>query len=434
MTRSTRVVLVLAVLVAISSVAIVWTAAGTDSTIQEEPQTASDSFQVENMSAPPSVVQGDMVTVTATISYSANATATGATETEAGATETEAGATETEAGATETEAGATETVTTETEGTGAAEGETQLVEFRINGDVVDRQEVTLASGESTEVSFEVDTSEVEPGIYVHGVYTEKFGEQGSLIVTQSTGNETPEATETGEMTETATPVSDEGTEAETTATEMETATETETMTETETATEPEQFYTSPSFDVRNMNMSSEVTHGDTVNVTAEVFYPSDAADNATETAATETEVGATETEAGVTETEVGATETEIGATETAAGEADNESLTQTVQFRVQGDVYDEQNVTLAPGESETVTFEFDTSDVESGIYVNAIFTRDYGEVQTLVIMNESAADDGATATESDGVATETPGSDTGGEEEGETPTPTETEADTANEA
>jgi hypothetical protein len=51
----------------------------------------------------------------------------------------------------------------------------QVVEFRLNGTVLERQILDLDGGESREVSFEVDTSGTPPGTQTIGVYTDDDG-------------------------------------------------------------------------------------------------------------------------------------------------------------------------------------------------------------------------------------------------------------------
>jgi hypothetical protein len=69
---------------------------------------------------------------------------------------------------------------------------TQTVAFRLEGDVIAREDVTLAGGESSTVSFGVDTSAVPPGEYVHGVYTMNFGDLDVIVLEEAAdeGDET----------------------------------------------------------------------------------------------------------------------------------------------------------------------------------------------------------------------------------------------------
>lgn len=68
------------------------------------------------------------------------------------------------------------------ENVGEATG-TQTVEFRIDGEPIDDQTLELDGGVSEAVGFdEVDTSELEPGEYDHGVFTEDDSATGILTV------------------------------------------------------------------------------------------------------------------------------------------------------------------------------------------------------------------------------------------------------------
>ncbi|MEF8785606.1 MAG: CARDB domain-containing protein [Haloarculaceae archaeon] len=62
---------------------------------------------------------------------------------------------------------------------------TESVEFRLEGTVVDRQTVTVDAGERSTVTFEVNTSGVEPGEYLHGVLTESDGAFATLTISES---------------------------------------------------------------------------------------------------------------------------------------------------------------------------------------------------------------------------------------------------------
>jgi hypothetical protein len=86
---------------------------------------------------------------------------------------------------------------------------TQDVAFRLDGTVIERQSVTLDAGEELTVTFEIDTSDVPPGVYVHGVYTRDFGELAVVTLDRPSEEE-----------ETETPADEE-----TTTVEVETTTE-----------------------------------------------------------------------------------------------------------------------------------------------------------------------------------------------------------------
>ncbi|MEF8871365.1 MAG: CARDB domain-containing protein [Haloarculaceae archaeon] len=60
---------------------------------------------------------------------------------------------------------------------------TQQVQYRIDGDTVDRQAVTLASGGQTTVEFtDIEAGALETGTYTHGAYTNNHSRSGTLTV------------------------------------------------------------------------------------------------------------------------------------------------------------------------------------------------------------------------------------------------------------
>ncbi len=105
----------------------------TEDEFEEAP---TESFTVEDFDAPDSAEVGDVVNVSATI----------------------------------TNPGDTE--------------DTQDVEFRLEGDLVASESITLEGGESTTITFEVDTSGVEAGEYIHMILTDEFGEVDILELTE----------------------------------------------------------------------------------------------------------------------------------------------------------------------------------------------------------------------------------------------------------
>ena len=156
---------------------------------------------------------------------------------------------------------------------------TQNVEFRFNGDVLYRTQLSLDGGASETVAFDVDTTDVAPGTYVHGVFTRDSGEIAEINV------------------------SDE-----------------------------------QSFALTELNAPENATAGDTIDVSAVVENPND------------------------------------------------EESTQQVEFRLGGSLVESQNVTLAAGETENVTFEVDTTGLDPGSYYHGVFTRDSGEIAQIEVV------------------------------------------------
>ncbi|WP_094592615.1 BGTF surface domain-containing protein [Halorubrum ezzemoulense] len=87
--------------------------------------------------------------------------------------------------------GDTLTVTATVENTGEQEG-TQTVEFRVGGNAVASQDVTLAGGNSTTVEFaDIDTSGLDAGDYEHGVFTDNDDQTATLTLEAAdTGDDT----------------------------------------------------------------------------------------------------------------------------------------------------------------------------------------------------------------------------------------------------
>ena len=94
------------------------------------------------------------------------------------------------------EPGETITVSATVTNEGDLEGSTDVA-LTLDGEEVDSQSVTLAGDASEEVSFDVNTGDLEPGTYIHGISAGDDDAQGSLTIGQgSTPTETPTETET----------------------------------------------------------------------------------------------------------------------------------------------------------------------------------------------------------------------------------------------
>lgn len=83
--------------------------------------------------------------------------------------------------------------------------DTKTLEYRIGDEVIDEQELALDSGESTTITFEgIESAELEPGEYTHGIYSPDDSATGTLTVE-------PPAEEDGETEDGG---ADDGDEAE----------------------------------------------------------------------------------------------------------------------------------------------------------------------------------------------------------------------------
>ncbi|MBZ6495757.1 DUF7282 domain-containing protein [Natrinema longum] len=123
--------------------------------LDEDGVVTAEPFNVSNLSAPESATVGETITVTATITNAAD------------------------------------------------EERTESVQFRLEGDLVAEQNLTLEGDESMDVEFEVDTTGIPAGDYVHMVLADQTGEVAFLELTEDTdedgldeepldGNETDE--------------------------------------------------------------------------------------------------------------------------------------------------------------------------------------------------------------------------------------------------
>jgi predicted component of type VI protein secretion system len=191
----------------------------------------SGSFRVSDLSDPGEVSPDEPADISATVTNTASAGDANATDS--------------------TNTVGNETATADNGTTGET---SQAVELRVNGDVVDRRIVTLEPGESTEVEFAVDATELEAGVHTYGVLTEDFGEMGAFMISEQVDeNETA----TGEPTETDTNETD-------TAESTETATdETETATPTATETPPSTDSTTDETDTAEPTATATDTNGST---------------------------------------------------------------------------------------------------------------------------------------------------------------------------
>ncbi|ELZ67221.1 hypothetical protein C457_14339 [Haloferax prahovense DSM 18310] len=60
-------------------------------------------------------------------------------------------------------------------------------------------------------------------------------------------------------------------------------------------------------------------------------------------------------------------------------------MIQCVEFRLEGDVVERTGWALNPNETETITFDVNTTGLEDGTYIHGIETRDFGELATLTV-------------------------------------------------
>jgi hypothetical protein len=159
---------------------------------------------------------------------------------------------------------------------------TETVTFRLNGDVLLSQDVTLDAGASERVSFDVDTTGLAPGEYDHGVFAETAGETAQIVLVDT-----------------------------------------------------------DSFEVSNLSAPANATAGDEIQVNATVTNPNDA------------------------------------------------TSSQAVDFRFDGDVLQTRQLSLGPNESETVTFDVNTTGIAPDTYIHGVFARETGAAAVIEIEEEA---------------------------------------------
>ncbi|MFY4811508.1 hypothetical protein ACOJIV_02195 [Haloarcula sp. AONF1] len=153
---------------------------------------------------------------------------------------------------------------------------TQTVEFRLGGQPLASESVTLDANESADVTFTVDTTGVESDTYIHSVFTRDDGAFAEITIESAT--DTPEEPTEDETEEPPANETEEPTEDET---EEPPANETEEPTEDETEEPP-------------ANETEEPTEGETKEPPADETEETDESDETDETDNATEEAGTTE--------------------------------------------------------------------------------------------------------------------------------------------
>ena len=165
---------------------------------------------------------------------------------------------------------------------------TQSVNYRLDGTVLSRFDVSLNASESKLLTLTVDTSTFSPGQHIHGLFTRDRGEIATL----------------------------------------------------EVAANDSDVVENESFIVLDVLAPENATVGDTVVATGVIANPN------------------------------------------------NDTVTQEVEFRFQGDVVDRQEVTLSSYEVSNVTFSVNSTGLEPGTYYHSVFTRDLGQFEQINLSEE----------------------------------------------
>jgi len=224
-----KTILALTVVLVVTGAAVTQVAAVPGVTAQQEaPDEADTAFTVDSLTAPDSAAPGSNVTVVAAVSNDGD------------------------------------------------ERQTESVEFRVGGDVVDRTVVTLGAGESAAVELSANTEGLAPGTYQHGVFTDSDGAVAEITLSES-------------------------------------------------------------FTLDSLDAPASAAAGDNTTVSATVTNPNDF------------------------------------------------EPPQPVTFRLGGAPLASEDVTLAGGATETVTFNVSTDGLEPGDYVHGVFTRDAGQFADITV-------------------------------------------------
>ena len=272
---------------------------------------------------------------------------------------------------------ASATVTNE----GNAEG-TQTVTLEAGGTTLASSDVTLAAGDEQTVSFsDVSTDALAPGTYTYGIYTDNGSQTGTLTVesrqatfTVSGLNPTDETLTVGDEFATSATVTNDG-NAEGTQTITLQVGGTQYGSESVTlAPDEEQTLSFGPVDTTDVGPGSYS------------FEVGSANDSQTGTLVVESDDPAT-----FTVTDLRPTETTVVAgqsfdVEAAIRNDGDQSATQQVQFRLDGNTVDRDGVTLESGELATVSFtDIGTSSLEPGTYTYGAYTANDSRTGTLTV-------------------------------------------------
>lgn len=179
-------------------------------------------------------------------------------------------------------------ITATVENIGDESGE-QQIDAIFDGETYGTETVSLEGGETTTVSFTLDSSEIEPGEYTHSVESEDDAATGTVTIA---------------------------------------------------AVDPAEFV------ITDFSPADEtINEGDSI--------------------------------------EVSATIENIG----------DESAEQTIEGSINGEIFDEESVELEPGETDSVTFQFDSTDHQTGTFDVGISTENDAQTSSLTIDQEDPTDD-----------------------------------------
>ena len=264
---------------------------------------------------------------------------------------------------------------------------TQTVEFRLDGDVLAEQSVELGCRKSTTVTFEdIDTTDLEASEYEHGIFTDDDSQTGTLAI------EEPEPAEflvsnldpvdvtviQGEIIDVTADVENAG-ELPGSQT-IEFRVEGDPLAEQELDLDPGQTESVTFADIDTSPLDpGDYEHG--------VFTEDDS-----ETGILTVEAPPEPAEfavSGLDPMDVTVTQGDIIDVSATVDNVGEETGTQSIEFRVDGDPLADQELELNGGQSEVVTFaDIDTSPLEPGDYEHGVFSEDDSQTATLTVEEE----------------------------------------------
>ncbi len=292
--------------------------------------------------------------------------------------------------------------------------DTQTIEFRIDGDVIDQQTLELGCRQARTVTFtDIDTADLEPGEYTHGIFSEDDSATGTLTITEVPPAEflvsdldPAEATVTqGDVIDVSATIENVGEQEGTQTLELRIGEELDPDDFVTVHTETDDTDTEDEEPEYLVVLEQELTLGpseeeeivfegvDTEELEPDEYehgiFSQDDSETGTLTVEAEEVAAAEFSVFDLDPVDVTVTQGDIIDVQATIENTGGEEGTQTVEFRVDGDPLAEQELTLGADESELVIFtDIDTAPLEPGDYEHGIFTEDDSETGTLTVQEE----------------------------------------------
>ncbi|WP_323173743.1 CARDB domain-containing protein [Natrialba sp. PRR66] len=257
---------------------------------------------------------------------------------------------------------------------------TQTISLELDGEVQDTAEVTLGPGESESITLTADTSGLDPGEY-------------TAIVSSEDGSDQTTVTIGDEQAGPAFDVTIEGTNAP-----VEPGDPLEVDALIENTTDEELTQTVSLELDGEVQDTAEVTLGPGESESITLTADTSGLDPGEYTAIVSSEDGSDQTTVTIGDEQTGpAFEVSIGDINTPIQPGEpievdatienttDEELTQTISLELDGEVLDTVEVTLGPGESETITLTGDTTGLDPGEYTVTVSSEDDSAQETITI-------------------------------------------------